>query len=315
VLLLPVLIHAMEETDLLISGKETVEEMQHGIARGQSGRTLNDLEWPVKNNILDLSNKQLVSIGDLPTMMKQSHIHCDAITTCDLSNNQLTLLSAQTLQGLYNLKDLNVSHNNIKEIHIGDFLETFPKLMQLNASYNDINKVTWSKDIDFVHRVARATGPNESLEILPLALPIIDLRNNPVVQNEQQCEELKNCYRDNLHFTSASFVPYCTRSEGCGSLIGTAIGGAIPLFALMCGPVATTVLLAKITPEVCCMMGWLAGNCHGRSQYRTYIKDHIEHVKPPILFHDEDTVDGDVFFGHTLGCGVAPYQCNCSCKL
>lgn len=92
----------------------------------------NGKEFEIKKGKLDLSNNQIVHIGDI-----QGLVEVKGLNSLNLSNNQITDLAG--LEHFSNLKVLNLAYNNIRNIHELGKLES---LEYLNLSNNSITSLT-----------------------------------------------------------------------------------------------------------------------------------------------------------------------------
>jgi len=92
----------------------------------------NGKEFEIKRGKLDLSNNQIVHIGDI-----QGFNDVKGLNSLNLSNNQITDLAG--LDHLLNLKVLNLSYNKIRNIHE---LGKLDSLEYLNLSNNSITSLT-----------------------------------------------------------------------------------------------------------------------------------------------------------------------------
>lgn len=92
----------------------------------------NGKEFEIKRGKLDLSNNQIVHIGDI-----QGFNEVKQLNSLNLSNNQITDLAG--LDHFLNLKVLNLSYNKIRNIHE---LGKLDSLEYLNLSNNSITSLT-----------------------------------------------------------------------------------------------------------------------------------------------------------------------------
>ena len=70
----------------------------------------NGKEYEIKKEKLDLSNNQIVHIGDIEGLVEVKRLN-----SLNLSNNKITDLAG--LEHFSNLKVLNLAYNNIRNIH------------------------------------------------------------------------------------------------------------------------------------------------------------------------------------------------------
>jgi len=92
----------------------------------------NGKEYEIKKEKLDLSNNQIVHIGDIEGLVEVKRLN-----SLNLSNNKITDLAG--LEHFSNLKVLNLAYNNIRNIHELGRLES---LEYLNLSNNSITSLT-----------------------------------------------------------------------------------------------------------------------------------------------------------------------------
>lgn len=163
------------------------------------------------NPELELQDKQIVSIEDIPGLLSMEHI-----TRLSLSHNRLTKLTS-SIANLVNLEILNLFHNHLEELpmtlsslnklrilNVGmNRLDTlprgfgsFPRLEVLDFTYNNISEETLPGNFFMLESLrALYMGDNDfeniSTDIKNFKnLQILVLRNNDLVELPREVGEL-----------------------------------------------------------------------------------------------------------------------------
>lgn len=88
---------------------------------------------------VDLSNNKFTSIDSLDRYIL---LAMPELSNLNFSNNNIKQIAASAFQGLYNLKSLNLSHNNLESVYT--WLANLHNLQSLDLSFNTIKQIETS---------------------------------------------------------------------------------------------------------------------------------------------------------------------------
>ena len=201
---------------------------------------LTDADWKKSTKELDFSNKELTTVKNFAAYCKDIPSQPPlfpyrTITKIILKNNALKEIKGAWFDECWDLRYLDVSHNNIQQIDLGELFRNLLRLKYFDGSYNGKPTIQWSE-----HRVwtllREKPAPKYSNSV-----PIIKLIGNGVEPTDQQW--LQDRYQKELNrLMRSSEIGWGVRwGGGMGTIIGlvpAVLAGAI------CSPYAAFALPA-----------------------------------------------------------------------